>query len=281
MKSLANQKFWKVSVSLLINCILLAGAIFMVIPFAWMLSTSLKPLTEVFTYNIQWLPSNPTFDGYRQVWKQLPFARMYFNSAFVAATITAVQLATCTLAAYAFARLRFPGRDVLFLGYVATMMIPAQVTMIPSFLLIRKLGIMDSYFALILPFLAHPFGTFLLRQFMLTLPVSLEDAALLDGCTRFQILRKIVVPLSRPALSTMGLFTFLFSWNDFMWPLIVTNRQTMRTLQVGLALLRTEQGTQWPMLMAATVLAILPLLVGFLFAQKQFIEGITLTGIKG
>jgi len=164
---------------------------------------------------------------------------------------------------------------------VATMMIPAQVTMIPSFLLIRKLGIMDSYFALILPFLAHPFGTFLLRQFMLTLPVSLEDAALLDGCTRFQILRKIVVPLSRPALSTMGLFTFLFSWNDFMWPLIVTNRQTMRTLQVGLALLRTEQGTQWPMLMAATVLAILPLLVGFLFAQKQFIEGITLTGIKG
>lgn len=281
MKNVSQQKIAKALVSLVINAILLMGAILMVLPFLWMLSTSFKPSSEVFTYTLQWLPSKLNFEGYRGVWTELPFARMYFNSIFVAVTITLVQLATCTLAAYAFARLRFPGREVLFLGYLSTMMIPGQVTMIPSFLIMRSLKIMDSYYALILPFLAHPFGTFLLRQFMLSLPISLEEAAILDGCTRFQILRKVVVPLSKPALSAMGLFTFLFSWNDFMWPLIVTNRMCMRTLQVGLALLRSEQGTKWPMVMAATVLATVPLLICFVCAQNQFIEGITLSGIKG
>lgn len=262
------------------HALLIIGAGFMVMPFLWMLSTSLKNSTDVFTYNIRWLPSPISLEGYRRVWTEIPFARMYFNSFFVSSVVTASQLITCTLAAYAFARLRFPGRDALFMGYLATMMVPFQATMIPAFLLMRWLRLLDTYYALTLPFLAGAFGTFLLRQFFLSIPRSLEEAAIIDGCTRFQVLYRIIVPLSKPALSALGLFVFMFSWNDFTWPLIVTNRPLMRTIQVGLALLRSEIGTDWPILMAATALATVPILLCFVVAQNQFIRGITLTGLK-
>jgi len=252
----------------------------MVLPFVWMLLTSFKDRSEVFTYSIQWLPSRINLDGYREVWSEIPFARMYLNSFIVAISVTVCQLVTSALAGYAFARLDFPGRDVVFMIYLSAMMIPHQATVIPSFLLMRKFNMVDRYTSLILPFAAGPFGAFMLRQFFMSMPRSLEEAAIIDGCSRFGVLRSVVLPLCKPALVTLGLFQFMFSWNDFMWPLIVTNKMSMRTLQVGLALLRAEVSTEWPMLMAATVMATVPILVAFLAAQRQFIESIAFTGLK-
>ncbi|MGE5572628.1 MAG: carbohydrate ABC transporter permease [Bacteroidota bacterium] len=264
----------------LVHAVLIMGAIFMVLPFVWMALTSFKDKSEVFTYSIQWLPSRINLDGYRQVWSEIPFARMYLNSFIVAIAITICQLVTSALAGYAFARLDFPGRDVVFMIYLSAMMIPHQATVIPSFLLVRKFNMIDRYSALVLPFAAGPFGAFMLRQFFLGMPRSLEEAAIIDGCSRFGVLTNVVLPLCKPALVTLGLFQFMFAWNDFMWPLIVTNKMSMRTLQVGLALLRAEVSTEWPMLMAATVMATIPILVAFLAAQRQFIESITFTGLK-
>ena len=264
----------------LVHIVLILGAIFMVLPFVWMLLTSFKDQSEVFTYSIQWLPSRINLEGYREVWSEIPFARMYVNSFIVAISVTVCQLVTSALAGYAFARLDFPGRDVVFMIYLSAMMIPHQATVIPSFLLMRKFNMVDRYTSLILPFAAGPFGAFMLRQFFMSMPRSLEEAAIIDGCSRFGVLRCVVLPLCKPALVTLGLFQFMFSWNDFMWPLIVTNKMSMRTLQVGLALLRAEVSTEWPMLMAATVMATVPILVAFLAAQRQFIESIAFTGLK-
>lgn len=264
----------------LIHMVLTIGAIFMLLPFLWMILTSFKGIDEVFTYSMQWLPSKPNWEGYRKVWSEIPFGRMYLNSIIVAGAVTALQLITSVLAGYAFARLNFPGRDTVFMVYLATMMVPHQATIIPSFLLVRNLRLIDTYWALILPFAAGPFGAFLLRQFFLTMPRSLEEAAIIDGCSHIGVLRHVILPLCKPALVTLGLFEFMFAWNDFMWPLIVTNKMSMRTLQVGLALLRAEVSTEWPMLMAATVMATIPILVAFLAAQRQFIESITFTGLK-
>ena len=264
----------------LVHTALIVGAAFMVLPFVWMLLTSFKDRSEVFTYSIQWLPSRINLDGYREVWSEIPFARMYLNSFIVAMSVTVCQLVTSALAGYAFARLDFPGRDVVFMIYLSAMMIPHQATVIPSFLLMRKFNMVDRYSSLILPFAAGPFGAFMLRQFFMSMPRSLEEAAIIDGCSRFGVLRNVVLPLCKPALVTLGLFQFMFSWNSFMWPLIVTNKMSMRTLQVGLALLRAEVSTEWPMLMAATVMATVPILVAFLAAQRQFIESIAFTGLK-
>jgi multiple sugar transport system permease protein len=264
----------------LVHAVLIIGVIFMVMPFIWMILTSFKDQSEVFTYSPQWLPSKLNFDGYRQVWSEVPFGHMYLNSFIVAGAVTVGQLITSALAGYAFARLDFPGRDVIFMIYISAMMIPHQATLIPSFMLVRKLGMLDRYSGLIVPFVAGPFGAFMLRQFFLSMPRSLEEAAIIDGCSRFGVLTRIVLPLCKPAMVTLGLFQFMFSWNSFMWPLIVTNRSSMRTLQVGLALLRAEEATNWPMLMAATAMATLPIVIIFLAAQRQFIESIAFTGLK-
>jgi len=264
----------------IVHILLILGALGMVLPFAWMVLTSVKDKGEVFTYSVQWLPSRVNLDGYRDVWFEMPFARMYANSLIVAISVTVCQLVTSALAGYAFARLDFPGRDVVFMIYLSAMMIPHQATIIPAFLLIRRFNMVDRYSSLVLPFAAGPFGAFMLRQFFMSMPRSLEEAAIIDGCSRFGVLRSVVLPLCKPAMVTLGLFQFMFSWNDFMWPLIVTNKMSMRPLQVGLALLRAEISTEWPMLMAATVMATMPVLVAFLAAQRQFIESIALTGLK-
>ncbi|MEA4884854.1 MAG: carbohydrate ABC transporter permease [Clostridia bacterium] len=276
----ARRVVSKTAGTALVHAVLIVGAIFMALPFVWMILTSLKDDSEVFTYSLQWLPSKLNFDGYKEVWTEISFARMYLNSFIVAGGITICQLITSALAGYAFARLDFPGRDTVFMIYLSAMMIPHQATVIPSFILVRNLGMVDKYSALILPFAAGPFGAFMLRQFFLGMPRSLEEAAIIDGCSRFGVLRHVVLPLCKPAMVTLGLFQFMFAWNDFMWPLIVTNKMSMRTLQVGLALLRAEASTNWPMLMAATVLATVPVLVAFLAAQRQFIESIAFTGLK-
>ena len=273
--------------SLSIHILLALGAIAMVMPFAWMISTSLKSQSEVFSYPPQWIPSTLVWQNYVRAWQTAPFARYFFNSILIALSVTLGTLATSSLAAFAFARIRFPGRDALFALYLSSMMIPHQMTIIPSFLVLRNLGDispalgLDTYFALIAPFVASAFGIFLLRQSFLTLPNELEDAAILDGCGKLGFLWRIVIPLSRPALATLALFTFMGNWNSYLWPLIVTNSNDMRTVQIGLRyFVGQETASQWGSLMAAAVFVTLPIVIVYLFVQKQFVQGIAGTGIK-
>ena len=273
--------------SLSIHTLLAFGALAMVLPFAWMLSTSLKSQSEVFSYPPQWIPSELIWQNYARAWQAAPFARYFVNSIVIALAVTLGTLITGSLAAFAFARIRFPGRDALFALYLSSMMIPHQMTIIPSFLVLRNLGDLspalglDTYFALIAPFVASAFGIFLLRQSFLTLPNELEDAATLDGCGKLGFLWRIVIPLSRPALATLALFTFMGNWNSYLWPLIVTNSNDMRTVQIGLRYFVGQEGaSQWGLLMSAAVFITFPLVIVYLFVQKQFVQGIAGTGIK-
>ena len=270
-----------------IHVVLIFGAVVMVLPFAWMISTSLKSQTEVFSYPPQWIPSAPIWDNYVRAWQAAPFARYFANSIIIALAVTVGTLATSSLAAFAFARIRFPARDALFALYLSSMMIPHQMTIIPSFLVLRDFGDispalgLDTYFALIAPFIAGAFGVFLLRQSFLTIPNELEDAARLDGCGKLGFLVRIVIPLSRPALATLALFTFMANWNSYLWPLIVTNSNEMRTVQIGLKyFVGQEGGSQWSLLMAAAVFITLPIILVYLLVQNQFVRGIAGTGIK-
>ena len=264
---------------------LLIGAVSMAAPFLWMVSTSLAEAGQVFAENRpwwqEWLPTSFVWQNYAKVWSVVPFAQFYLNSIFVSLCITFGQVATSAMAAYAFARLNFPCRDRIFFGYLATMMIPGAVTMIPVFILLRHLGWIDTYKALILPGIFTAYGTFMLRQFFLTLPKDLEDAAKIDGCSYVRIFWHIILPLSKPALATLTTFTFMGSWMNLMWPLIVVNTHTKYTLPVGLAYFQGVHGTDWTLLMAASMMMILPILIVFLFNQRFFVEGIKLTGIKG
>jgi multiple sugar transport system permease protein len=253
----------------------------MIIPFLWMISTSLKPLVQVFVYPPQWIPRPILWSNYSELWQEMPFGRFALNSTKMAVSVTLGQLLTCSLAGYSFARIRFPGRDVLFLAYLATMMVPGQVTMIPMFILMRELHWIDTHYALIVPALTSAFGTFLMRQFFLGLPVDLEDAAKLDGCNPLDTYWRIALPLSRPILATLAVSTFMGVWNDFLWPLIMINTESKRTLTLGLASLIRQYTTDWTYLMAGSVMMLLPIVVLFFIAQNYFVQGISLTGMKG
>lgn len=266
--------------SVLLHFAMYGLALITVAPFLWMVLTSFKDLPDILTYPPVWWPKHFITDNYVNAFSAAPFGRYYFNSVFIAVAVTIGQVVTCSMAAYAFARLHFWGRDVLFYIFLGTMMIPGQVTMIPAFMVLYWLGWIDSYAALIVPGLASAFGTFLLRQFFLTIPRDLEDAASIDGCGRFGLLWRIILPLSKPALATLAVFTFMGVFNDFLWPLIVVSSEEMRTVQLGLAIFRDRYQTDWGQLMAASVTATLPILMVFFAAQKYFIKGITLSGLK-
>lgn len=270
----------KVIESLLLHMVIYILALAVLAPFIWMFLTSFKDMSEIFVYPPKWFPEKFNLDNYVKAFEAAPFGRYYLNSIFVAATVTVGQLITCSMAAFAFARLKFWGRDVLFFIFLGTMMIPYNVTMIPSFMVLYWLGWINSYQALIVPGLASAFGTFLLRQFFMTIPKELEEAAYIDGATKLQVLRKIIVPLSKPALATLAIFAFMGVFNDFIWSLIVLNSEDMSTVQLGLAIFRDRYITQWDLLMAGSVTAVMPILIVFFFAQKYFIKGITLSGIK-
>ncbi len=275
-----KRKTLNISKSVIKHVVIYILAFITLAPFIWMILTSVKDMGEIFVYPPKFLPSEFHFENYKKAFEAAPFGRYYFNSIFVAVAVTLGQLVTCSMAAFAFARLRFPGRNVLFYLFLATMMIPYNVTMIPSFLVLYWLGWIDTYYALIVPGLASAFGTFLLRQFFITIPKELEEAAYIDGAGRMQVLWKIIVPLAKPALATLAIFTFMGVFNDFIWALIVLNSEDMRTVQLGLAIFRDRYLTQWDLLMAGSVTAVLPILVVFFFAQKYFIKGITLSGLK-
>ena len=276
-----KRKFEKAGLYLFLGL----GAVSMLAPFLWMVTTSLKESGDVFSVGQPWwqtwIPTHFAWANYGKALKAVPFIRFYLNSIFVVLCTTLGQVATSALAAYAFARLRFPGRDQIFFAYLATMMIPGAVTMIPVFILLRSLGWIDSYKAVVLPAIFTAYGTFMLRQFFLTLPRDLEDAAKIDGCGYFGIFWKILLPLSKPALATLTTFTFMGSWMNFMWPLIVLNSHEKFTLPVGLAYFQSVHHTDWTLLMAGSLMMILPILLLFIFTQRYFVEGIKLTGIKG
>jgi len=263
-----------------IQAILLAGAMIVVVPFLWMLTTSLKSPSQVHRPPYL-IPVHFAWHNYRLAWQADDFGRFYLNSGIMALAITTGQLVLSSLAGYAFARLRFPGRNILFWAVLFTMMVPVYVTLIPSYLLVKEFGWLDSYEGLIVPRLVSAFGIFLLRQHYLTIPRDLEEAALLDGASRLRIWAGVFVPLSGPALATLGIFAFLFAWNDFLWPLIVTTRPEMRTVQLGLAMFSGKYGTQWTLLMAGAVTATIPAVIAFVIGQRWLVRGITMTGIKG
>lgn len=259
---------------------MIVGAIIMVFPFIWGISTSFKEMREILSSPFNLIPRSFTLVNYRNVIKSIPIIRFFINSLIVSVTITVSQLITCSLSAYAFSRLRFPFRDGLFYILLGTMMIPQHVIMIPVYIILNFFRLIDTYAAMIVPFISGAFGTFLLRQFFITIPKELEEAAILDGCSHFGFLVRILIPLSRPILATLAIFTFMWSWNNYLWPLIVTNRIEIRTLQYGLAMFKEEGGLNWGQLMAGTTIATIPILIMFLVSQKQFIKGITLTGLK-
>ncbi len=268
--------------SLLTYLILIVGGTIFLIPFLWMISTSLKTLEEVFLFPPVWFPEKLIWQNYRDVWRLVPFSRFFINSLFLSTIAVVGTLFCSSLAAFAFARMDFPGRDALFLLYLATIMVPAAVTMIPLFILMRLVNWMDTYYALIAPtVLGNAFATFLLRQFFLTLPKELDDAALIDGCSPFRIYCYVTLPLSKPALSALGVFTWLGSWNDFLWPLIIISSPQRMPITAGLAFLQGAYTTRWPLIMAGAVMALVPMLVVFFIGQRYFIQGIALTGIKG
>jgi multiple sugar transport system permease protein len=257
------------------------GAVVMIAPFLWMLSTSFKGGGAIFDYPPTWIPDPITFDNFRRVWTVVDFDRYLFNSMVVAIAVTLGEVFTSALAAYAFARLRFPGRDALFLMYLATLMIPGQVTIIPNFILMRYLGWINTYQGLIIPTAFTAFGTFLLRQYFLSIPRELEESARVDGASFFQVWWRIIMPLASPAVATLGVFSFMGAWNSFLWPYIMVSTSDMRTLPVALRSLQSEYGTEWGMMMAGSLIAMLPMLIIFLFAQRYFVRGIATTGFGG
>ncbi len=279
----ALRRTGRITANLLQYAFLIVLALVMLIPFAWMLSTSLKTTQYLLSPKPQFIPNPLTTDSYKTLFDLMPMERMIENSVGVAIVGTIGQVLVSAMAAYAFARMQWRGKNVVFVIYLITMMIPSQVTIIPLFILMRKLHWVNSYQGLILPGLFSAFGTFLLRQSFLTLPRDLEEAAFMDGANHFTIFWRIVLPLSKPALATLSVLSFMQYWNSYLWPLFVAREELFMTLPVGLAKLQggPRALTQWNVVMAGAVIAVLPILIVYLFAQKWFIRSVTLSGIKG
>ena len=265
--------------ALVLQIFLILGSVVMLTPFIFMLLVSLLPKTAFLSRNFDL--SLISLRNYSDTFRAVPFGRFYLNSIIVATSTTILQILTASLAAFAFARLRFRGREGLFLVYLATLMIPFQVTMIPNFILVRYLRWYDSYQALILPASFSVFSTFLLRQYFLGLPLDLDEAARMDGANTWRIWAQIIMPLSGPVLATLAIFNFQGAWNDFLWPLIVTNSDEMRTIPIGLSSFQGQYSTEWHLLMAGSVIALLPVLLIYIFGQNWFVRGITLSGMGG
>ncbi|MBN9305737.1 MAG: sugar ABC transporter ATP-binding protein [Devosia sp. 67-54] len=265
----------------LIYVIAIVIGLVMLTPFLWMLSASLKLNRDVFTFPIQWIPAEPRWQNYVDIWTKIPLALFVWNTAKITIAVTILQLLTSSFAAYAFAKLRFPGRDALFLGYIATIAMPWQVYMVPQFLLMRELGLHNTHMALILLQAFTAFGVFLMRQFYQSIPDELCEAARIDGMNEYQIWWRIMLPLSKPALSTLTIFTFVSTWNDFLGPLIYLTKTELKTIQIGLRMFISQYSAEYGLIMAASVVALIPVLVVFLALQRFFVEGIATSGLKG
>lgn len=265
---------------LLLHLVLLTVGILFLLPFIWSISTSLKPMADLFQVTPKLIPSEIRWQNYGDVLDYVPFARFYANTIIVTIARVVGQVFLASLAAFAFSRLHFPGRDVLFFLLLAGLMVPQQVLMIPNYALMRELGWLDSYAGLIVPLLFSAFGTFLLRQYFLAIPADFQEAATLEGANPFQIYWQIYLPLARPALAAFAFLVIQYSWNEFLWALIMTSRTEMQVLSVGIALFQGQYFTNNALLMAAANMATIPVLILFLVFQRQLVEGITLSGLK-
>ena len=267
--------------ALALEAMLLFIVVIINIPFFWMITTSLKVKSEVLAYPPKLIPTVINLNGYKYIWTLVPFARYFINTVFVSISIAVSKIVLSSLAAYAFAKIPFKGKNTVFYIFLGTMMIPMEVIIIPNYITLSTIGWLDTYWALIIPFIVGAFSIFLLRQFFMQIPKDLDDAAVLDGCSRLRYLFTIVYPLSKPALLTVGLYAFLSSWNSFLWPLIVTNSDKMRVIQIALKALQDSWMIDWTSLTAASTIATVPIILIFFFVQKQFLEGIAITGLKG
>lgn len=262
--------------------VLLIGGVWMLLPLVWMLSASLMPLSEVIKIPPVWFaPAKYTAGNFSEVWFDIGFWRFSLNSAFVALTITTCQLLTSTMAGFAFARYEFPGRTVIFIVILSTLMIPFQVIMIPLFIMMAKLGLVNTYWGMIVPAIVTPFGIFLMRQFMLSVPKSLLEAGRIDGASEPYIYARIMLPLSKPAIAALTIFTFLAAWDDFLWPLIIINSKQKWTLPIAMSRFTEQYISQTHLQMAGAAVMFLPVLIVFLMMQRNFIEGVAMTGLKG
>lgn len=280
-RSLARRVF---RLGFLLQYALLTGvSLLMLMPFFWMTSTSLKDQTQIFVFPPDWFPWPPTWSNFAEVFESQPFHLYYFNTLYIAAAVTAGTCLFAALAGYAFAKLRFPFKNALFLLLLSSMMIPTEATSIPMFVWMSDLGLINTHFPLIVPPMlgaSGMFGVFLLRQFFITVPGELDDAARIDGCSPWLTFRRIMLPLAAPSLAALSIFTFLHSYNEFFEPLIYLNSSKLYTIPLALSLFTNESGTQWHLVMSASVMATLPLLLVFFAAQRKFMEGIALTGLK-
>jgi|WetSurMetagenome_2_1015567.scaffolds.fasta_scaffold61335_2 multiple sugar transport system permease protein len=291
MDSLSNSSFFsriglkpqktrrQVQTGILFAVLLMVG-IFMLLPFLWMLSTSFKTDKSIFEYPIQWIPKHFYWNNYFEVWTEVPFGLYYLNTIKVSLLITAGQLLFCSMAAYAFARLRFPLKNFLFMAFITTLMIPWQSIMIPQFMIVQSFGLYDTHTGYILIQLFSAFGIFLLRQFFMGIPGELSEAARIDGSSDWGIYWRIILPLSLPGLSTLAIFTFTYMWNDYLAPLIFLNSDRLKTLQLGLQSFQTAHSMDYGVIMAGTVCALLPMIIIFLVGESYFTKGITFTGMK-
>jgi ABC-type glycerol-3-phosphate transport system permease component len=253
--------------------ILIVAGIIAIVPFLYVVSTSLKETAALFSYPPEWIPSEPTLDNYRTLLEQHPYFRWTMNSVIVASVVTLIKVIIDSMAGYAFAKMSFPGRNGLFLVVLMSLMVPFAATLIPLFIIVRDLKLTNSYLGLILPALASPIGIFMMRQFIESLPSDLENAARLDGCSEFQIFRRVILPLMKPGLVVLGVFTFMTQWTSYLWPLVINTREDMLTLTVGVQSLNSLFTVNWGVLSAGAVLSMLPLILVFLFLQRYFIAG--------
>lgn len=276
-RSLGEPGRLSVAVTVVILAVLAFAVAF---PFIWMLLTSFKPENDIVQFPPRLWPARWTLENYVDIWSRVPFARLFLNSIVFAGGVTIVSLLLDSMTAYALSRLTFPGRDIIFVVILIALMLPFQVTFIPVFVTVHDLGLLNSFGGLIIPRATNAFGIFMLRQFFMTLPRALDDAARVDGAGEFFIYSRIILPLSGPALATLAVFHFMYNWNDFLWPLLITSSTEMRTLPAGLALFVGAHVVEYGVVVAGAVLALAPLLVAFLFAQRYFIQGIAMTGLK-
>ena len=279
----AHRATWRDHGGTAVNYALLAlTTLVFAVPVFWMASASLKELQAIYTFPPQWIPTNPRWSNYADAWRAAPFGIFYLNTIVTTACGVGAELLLGTLTAYAFVFLPFPGKNLLFLVLLAALMVPLQVTMLPNYLTVADLGWLNTYQGIIVPGASVAFGTFLFRQHFLTLPAEIMEAARLEGAGHLQLLWRIVLPLSRPVFVTVGLISLVNKWNDFLWPLIVTNRIEMRVLPVGLAYLYDQEGnSQWGIIMAATIFVVLPIMLVFTWAQRHIIAGLTAGATKG
>jgi len=277
----STTKMKKICSKTVLFCVCVVVALIMMIPFLWMLSASFKENAEIFTRPIAWIPKVFRTVNYENVFREIPFTRYFLNTAFVTLAVTAIRVLTCSMAAFAFAKLKFPGRDQIFLLYLATMMVPWHAIMIPQFVIIQKMGLYDSHLALILTGSFSAFGVFIMRQNMLSLPDGLKEAARIDGCNSWTIFRKIIMPLSKTGIATLVALTFTQVWNDYMAPMIYLDSDMKKTIQLGLAIFKREFDTDYGAIMAGTVISLIPVVIVYFCAQKYIVEGVAFTGLKG